>query len=395
MKNILLQKRKKKHGVVAVLCVALLAFVSCAFTQTTQKEQSSIEKRESIVTSSVRATNNGEPAPQDDMADFEMTLSGNVLFASYRGVFTYVGWFWQLHFCEGVEADYFGVMSGKNHKVKELTMTSTDFTYDLSTLVQSGEMVEGVQYSVVLYGGGNDGSVWQGSNVISYMYRTPVPLPPAPVKEGHTFTGWYYGTESEHGSACRAYDNAPIYENTTLHAHFTINTYRVTFDSNGGSDVAAQTVNWNTKATLAPPEKIGYTFKGWFLSDGTEYTNQPIKADTTLTAQWQAITYTVTFYVDNAVYKTLTVKYGTTLENAAAQADMTYYNLYSESGAALSKASVIGEDMRINAVKMSTKEKAGAFFKKTWWMFVLGLVGAALLVTAIVYTVKRGPSYGK
>ena len=30
------------------------------------------------------------------------------------------------------------------------------------------------------------------------------PLPPDPVKEGYTFTGWYYGTDEEHGENLNA-----------------------------------------------------------------------------------------------------------------------------------------------------------------------------------------------
>ena len=53
--------------------------------------------------------------------------------------------------------------------------------------------------------------------------RVPTSLPADPIKEGHTFAGWYYGTQAEHGSSCRVYDGAPIYEDTALHAHFNIN----------------------------------------------------------------------------------------------------------------------------------------------------------------------------
>ena len=297
--------------------------------------------------------------------------------------------------CEGTAADYWKVMTGKNYQEIKLTMTTKEFTYDLSTLVSFGKLSASTQYSVALYGASNDGSMFQGSTVVTYFYQEPATLPANPTKEGHTFVGWYYGSESEHGSNCRAYDNAPIYADTALHAHFTINTYKVNFESSGGSDVATQTVNWNTTASLTTPERVGYRFLGWYLTNGTQYTNQPITANTTLTAHWEIITYTVTFYVDNEVYKTLTVEYGVTLQSAAERANMTYYNLYNESGVKMSRASIVSEDIEVTAVAMSNTEKATAFLADTWWVLLLAAGGVALLVVAVVYTVKRGVRDGK
>lgn len=133
-------------------------------------------------------------------------------------------------------------------------------------------------------------------NVLDITYnfaRTVVPLPPDPVKEGHTFVGWYYDS-----AFTRPYDNLPIYSDTTLYAKFEINKYTVTFNSDGGSAVSAQTVDWNTSATLTTPTRAKYAFKGWYLPNGTQYTNQPIKENTTLTARWERNVFTVIFNTD-------------------------------------------------------------------------------------------------
>ena len=102
--------------------------------------------------------------------------------------------------------------------------------------------------------------------------------------------GWYYDS-----ALTRPYDGKPIYEDTVLYAKFQINRYTVTFDSNGGSSVSAQTVDWNTVATLTTPIRDGYAFDGWFLSDGTQYTGQVIKENITLTARWERNRFDVTF----------------------------------------------------------------------------------------------------
>lgn len=64
-------------------------------------------------------------------------------------------------------------------------------------------------------------------------------------------------------------------------------TYTVTFDSNGGSEVDPQTVNAGEKATKpADPTKDGFTFKYWTL-DGAEYDfDTAVNSNITLVAKW-------------------------------------------------------------------------------------------------------------
>lgn len=120
------------------------------------------------------------------------------------------------------------------------------------------------------------------------------PLPTAPTREGYTFTGWYLDED-----CTQPYSGTTIEEDTVLYAGWQINTYTVTFNSNGGSAVASQTVEWNKTATLTTPTRTGYNFLGWYLSDGTQYINQPITADTTLNAEWEIKSYAVTLDSDN------------------------------------------------------------------------------------------------
>ena len=64
----------------------------------------------------------------------------------------------------------------------------------------------------------------------------------------------------------------------------------VTFNSNGGSAVAAQTVDNGGKATKpADPTKSGYTFGGWYTDSGCTAAfnfNSAVTADMTLYAKW-------------------------------------------------------------------------------------------------------------
>lgn len=163
----------------------------------------------------------------------------------------------------------------------------------------------------VLTSGGKPTASTLGAITVTYQIAKEIHLPPDPVKEGYTFTGWYYGTESEHGENCTAYDGEPITEETSLHAHFEINRYTVTYDTAGGNEMANQVVNWNTSLTPPTPERTGYDFKGWYLSDDTEYTGQAIKEDTTLKAKWEIKKLTVNFSAFGESCGTRETIYGT------------------------------------------------------------------------------------
>lgn len=85
-----------------------------------------------------------------------------------------------------------------------------------------------------------------------------------------------------------------VADNLSVTAIFAINTYKVSFNVDGGSAVSEQTINYNNKATKpADPTKTGYTFAGWFTSNtfATEFdfANTAITADTTVYAKWNII----------------------------------------------------------------------------------------------------------
>ena len=78
-------------------------------------------------------------------------------------------------------------------------------------------------------------------------------------------------------------------ENTTITARWSVNRYTITFDTDGGSAVGAITKNYGA-AVSAPtaPTKTGYTFAGWQLGDEA-YTFSTMPAESiTLTARWTA-----------------------------------------------------------------------------------------------------------
>lgn len=84
-----------------------------------------------------------------------------------------------------------------------------------------------------------------------------------------------------------------INKNTKLKAVYegVVETITVTFDSKGGSNVDAITINKGTELTLPKnPTYKGYTFKGWVdVNDRPIYDKALLSEDTTLYAKWKKV----------------------------------------------------------------------------------------------------------
>ena len=74
---------------------------------------------------------------------------------------------------------------------------------------------------------------------------------------------------------------------TTVEIKYTRNAYTVTFNADGGSAVASQSVKYGGKATApAEPTKDGYTFDGWYNGNTAFDFDTAITGNITLTAKW-------------------------------------------------------------------------------------------------------------
>ncbi|XUX00696.1 MAG: InlB B-repeat-containing protein [Dehalogenimonas sp.] len=87
-------------------------------------------------------------------------------------------------------------------------------------------------------------------------------LPIPPVKATFTFGGWY--KEALCTNAWNFGTDAVIAD-TTLYARWMLNSFTVTFDSQGGSAVISQSVVQGGQVILpSPPARDNYTFSGWY-----------------------------------------------------------------------------------------------------------------------------------
>ena len=110
---------------------------------------------------------------------------------------------------------------------------------------------------------------------------------PTPSRSGYTFKDW----------------SSPLPKTVTADADYTAqweaNKNAVTFVTNGGTDVAGQTVKTDEKITKpSDPTRTGYTFDGWYTDQSCtkkwDFEKDTVSDAMTLYAKWTANTYDVT-----------------------------------------------------------------------------------------------------
>ena len=144
-------------------------------------------------------------------------------------------------------------------------------------------------YTVTLH---TNGGTINSGNVTEYTYGVGATLPAADdmTYTGHTFKGWY-DNENLTGSPVTAIGGAET-GNKEYWAKWEINQYTITFDTNGGSEIAPITQDYGTEITAPDnPTRKGYTFKGW----DKEIPKTMPAENMTVKAQWEINQYTITF----------------------------------------------------------------------------------------------------
>ena len=132
------------------------------------------------------------------------------------------------------------------------------------------------------------GGTMTGPVKVLHKLNTPIAKPDNPTKPGHTFNGWY--TDSALTQAWN-FDDWVTGE-LRLYAGWTVNQYTITFDTNGGSEIAPITQDYGTEITAPDnPTRKGYTFKGW----DKEIPKTMPAENITVKAQWEINQYTITF----------------------------------------------------------------------------------------------------
>ena len=136
----------------------------------------------------------------------------------------------------------------------------------------------------------------------------------APTKEGYLFTGW----EDENKKIYPAGEDGKVKITVTgamtLTAVWKDRTFTVTYVLLDGK-TRTETAAYGQNVTLVEEPRTGYTFVGWKDSEKVYHAGETITVtgDMTLTAVWEARTFTVTYVLLDGKTRTETVDYGKTV----------------------------------------------------------------------------------
>ena len=149
-----------------------------------------------------------------------------------------------------------------------------DTKYDFDTAV-TGDMTLTAKWTANSYTIAFDTNGGSDIDPITQDYGTQITAPANPTREGYTFIGWDKAIPATMPAG-----------DMTITAQWRINQYTITFDTDGGSEIAPITQDYGTAITApADPTREGYTFIGW---DKEIPATMPAE-NITLKAKWKDI----------------------------------------------------------------------------------------------------------
>jgi len=238
--------------------------------------------------------------------------------------------------------------------------------------------------------------------------------PADPTRTGYTFVDWFHDAG---GTNDWNFATDTISAVTTIHAVWLINSYAVTFDSQGGSAAAGQTINYGGLVSEpTAPARAGYAFGGWYQEAGCTtawtFSTDTITATRTLYAKWTDVYNRVTFdsqggsaaqaqdVTIGSVIGTIPVPYragyvflgwftraagaGTlVLATTIPTADMTVYASWIAATAPVGACYMTADEGAIDSVaEGSTKTVEVSFFDEA---------GTAMIPDAVTWSLYNGP----
>ncbi len=134
---------------------------------------------------------------------------------------------------------------------------------------------------------------FQGGNIVNstVMLKSGelAKEPATPVRTGYDFSGWY-----REPSCISKFNFASdtVSSNTTIYANWKIKSFTVSFNSNGGNQIADIKADYDTKITEpAIPQRTGYVFEGWYTNQNYNkkwnFSTDKVSGNIKLVAKWK------------------------------------------------------------------------------------------------------------
>lgn len=199
----------------------------------------------------------------------------------------------------------------------------------------------------------NGGSYVEGKEV---TFGEKITEPEEPAKLGYAFKGWYKDNnifEQKFDFNNTTMGSEPI----TLYAKWEVESYNITYELEDGatySDSNKTTYTVEDNVTFGTPTKNGYRFVNWTLEDGTVVTStKGYTGDLTVKANFEAITYHITYILDGATYNysnktTYTVKDDVTFGRPT-KPGYEFTNWTLEDGTGITSTKGYTEDLTVKA----------------------------------------------
>ena len=215
--------------------------------------------------------------------------------------------------CRAIQSNVdHGYAGGGLYSVRNLTIRDNVTVSGCTAHVESGAMSIGGgdanNSPTEIIGGTFDGSVTNGGTISGGAFTGPV------WNNGIISGGTFNGKVTNKNDISDSPEETPAKISGGTFNGEVIGAYTVTFQSEGGSEVASQIRANAPAARPADPTKEGHTFIGWYNGESEWNFETPVTEKLTLTAKWQINRYTITFdTAGGSEVPSITQDYGTAI----------------------------------------------------------------------------------
>ena len=231
---------------------------------------------------------NGNGSTSGSMKDQKLTYNKSAAITSNafkKTGYTFTGW--------NTKKDGKGTTYKNGASVKNLADLSKKTGGTVTLYAQWSKTKYTITYKL-------DGGKNNSKNPASFYVTTADIKLQNPTKTGYSFDGWY--SDSKLTKKATTTIKKGSTGNKTFYAKWKINTYKITYNLNGGKNSSKNPASYKVTTSdikLQNPTKTGYTFGGWYSDSKFKTKVTMIKkgntGNKTLYAKWTTNKYTIAF----------------------------------------------------------------------------------------------------